>query len=260
MPPRRHITPRMLAANRANAQRSTGPRTAAGKAASRRNGLVHGLRATTLAAPLLESDEDRAEYEALLAALRDEFRPATPLEELLVRNLVLSRFVLRRALLAEAAAMAQAAHDDGPGADPPSLPVATMDAILRFEVPWQRRFSQSLAALLELQALRRRLQALAARLPAPARPSPRAAACARPGRVHHRRRVPAFAGGCRHPAHRLPLAPPRLGGRFAAGPLSRSVMAFVYTKNRRANPIFTHLYAPRPPPAGCAAGHTGPSR
>ena len=37
------ISDRKLRANRANARRSTGPRTKAGKAASRRNALKHGI-------------------------------------------------------------------------------------------------------------------------------------------------------------------------------------------------------------------------
>ena len=40
---RRPISERKLQANRANAKRSTGPRTEAGKAASRKNALKHGI-------------------------------------------------------------------------------------------------------------------------------------------------------------------------------------------------------------------------
>jgi hypothetical protein len=40
---KRPISDRKLRANRANAKRSTGPRTDAGKAASRRNALKHGI-------------------------------------------------------------------------------------------------------------------------------------------------------------------------------------------------------------------------
>lgn len=40
---KRPISDRKLQANRANAQRSTGPRTETGKAASRRNALKHGI-------------------------------------------------------------------------------------------------------------------------------------------------------------------------------------------------------------------------
>lgn len=41
-------TPAQIAANRRNALKSTGPRTAAGKARSRMNALKHGLRAATI--------------------------------------------------------------------------------------------------------------------------------------------------------------------------------------------------------------------
>jgi hypothetical protein len=44
-------TPAQIAANRANAQKSTGPRTAEGKAASRLNALKHGLDAESLIIP-----------------------------------------------------------------------------------------------------------------------------------------------------------------------------------------------------------------
>jgi len=45
---KRAISERKLRANRANAQRSTGPRTAAGKATSCRNALKHGILSRSL--------------------------------------------------------------------------------------------------------------------------------------------------------------------------------------------------------------------
>jgi hypothetical protein len=45
------LSPRKLAANRANARNSTGPRTAAGKAASACNAYQHGLTGESLALP-----------------------------------------------------------------------------------------------------------------------------------------------------------------------------------------------------------------
>ncbi len=47
-------TPRQVEANRLNARKSTGPRTAAGKDRSRMNAVTHGLSARTLILP----DED----------------------------------------------------------------------------------------------------------------------------------------------------------------------------------------------------------
>jgi hypothetical protein len=54
-----------IAANRRNAQRSTGPRTAVAKARVRRNALKHGLAALTL-----NDSGATAEQERLAAAIR----------------------------------------------------------------------------------------------------------------------------------------------------------------------------------------------
>ena len=50
---------RQIAANRRNSQRSTGPRTAVGKARVRRNALRHGLAATILRDPALKVEVDQ---------------------------------------------------------------------------------------------------------------------------------------------------------------------------------------------------------
>src|SRR3954462_11253132 len=63
-------TERQIAANRQNAQHSTGPRTQQGKAVASRNNTRHGLRATTPVIPRLESPEDWAQHrEATIASL-----------------------------------------------------------------------------------------------------------------------------------------------------------------------------------------------
>jgi hypothetical protein len=77
-------SPARIAANRSNAQRSTGPTTVEGKARSSVNAVKHGLRARR---PLL-LDEDPAEYEALAAALMEQFAPEPGVEELLVDEIV----------------------------------------------------------------------------------------------------------------------------------------------------------------------------
>ena len=64
-------TPAQINANRANALKSTGPRSVEGKSAARFNALKHGIDAASIVIP----GEDPAEYEALAAHYLDEYRP-----------------------------------------------------------------------------------------------------------------------------------------------------------------------------------------
>jgi hypothetical protein len=70
---------RQIAANRRNAQRSSGPRTAAGKKKVGDNALRHGLAAAALRDPEIDSQIER-----LAKALVREARDATPREQALV--------------------------------------------------------------------------------------------------------------------------------------------------------------------------------
>jgi hypothetical protein len=81
-----------LAANRTNAQASTGPRTPEGRAASAANARRHGLTGafTVLA------HEDLAEFRSLLDQYRAEFAPASAHEEFLVEEMAQSRWTLAR--------------------------------------------------------------------------------------------------------------------------------------------------------------------
>jgi hypothetical protein len=74
--------------------KSTGPRTPAGKLASSGNSLKHGLAAPRLIIP----GEDPSAFEALLADLLDEHQPASPTEELLVHEIAQSWWLTQRAL------------------------------------------------------------------------------------------------------------------------------------------------------------------
>jgi hypothetical protein len=81
------ISARKAAANRANAQRSTGPRTTAGKARSSLNALRHGILARAAFNLKIEGPERRKEFEALVAGLAQEFQPQTMAEHLTVQQL-----------------------------------------------------------------------------------------------------------------------------------------------------------------------------
>lgn len=98
----KRVTERQLAANRRNAQRSTGPRTAEGQAVSRWNALKHGALSQALIPPALEPYESREEFEALLGTLRSELDPGSALEEMLVERIATSYWRLARLLRAEA--------------------------------------------------------------------------------------------------------------------------------------------------------------
>lgn len=80
--------------NRANAQHSTGPRTANGKLASSRNSLKHGLASGELVIP----GEDPAAFEELLANLLEDHQPANATEELLVRQMAQCFWLSQRAI------------------------------------------------------------------------------------------------------------------------------------------------------------------
>ena len=73
-----------IAANMANAQLSTGPRTDKGKAISSQNALKHGLTAKTVLIP----GEDPAEYEKFSAGLVKGYDPLDAVEEALAIELI----------------------------------------------------------------------------------------------------------------------------------------------------------------------------
>ena len=85
-------SPAQIAANRANAQLSTGPVTAAGKNASSRNATKHGLSGKTL---VLDSEE-KIEFEALRTSLVEEWQPASAHEENLIDTLARETWRLNR--------------------------------------------------------------------------------------------------------------------------------------------------------------------
>ena len=62
---------KQMVANRANAKRSTGPKSTQGKALSRMNAYRHGLTAETI----VIGDEDPRAFDILRAELEEEYDP-----------------------------------------------------------------------------------------------------------------------------------------------------------------------------------------
>jgi hypothetical protein len=87
------VSEKQLAANRANAKKSTGPRTPQGKARSSLNALAHGLRARRPVLP----NEDRRQFDAFARGLRRDLRPNGPLQALLVEQVIEAAWKLQRA-------------------------------------------------------------------------------------------------------------------------------------------------------------------
>ncbi len=91
-------TLRQFEANRLNAQKSTGPRTPAGKQASRFNALTLGINAQSTVIP----GESSRDLDILGDEYQDQFCPTTPVERYLVDTLVTCDWVRRRLHRAQA--------------------------------------------------------------------------------------------------------------------------------------------------------------
>ncbi len=85
-------TPAQTAANRRNAQHSTGPRTVEGKAAVRLNSLTHGLRTHDALLP----GEDEKALKEISEAFNLQHQPEGPAELFCVEKMILSFWRNRR--------------------------------------------------------------------------------------------------------------------------------------------------------------------
>ena len=100
-------TEKQVAANRANALHSTGPRTEAGKAAASQNATRHSLTSKYLI--ILAGQED--DFAELESGLRGKLNPNGPLEEVLFKRLVECAWNLERCRHAEFVLQAWNADD-----------------------------------------------------------------------------------------------------------------------------------------------------
>jgi hypothetical protein len=91
-------TPAQFTANRENAQYSTGPATAEGRARSSRNAVRFGLFSTKNCV----RPEETGEYEALSIALWNDMHPQGPIQEMFAAEVVRSAWRLRRCVEVEA--------------------------------------------------------------------------------------------------------------------------------------------------------------
>jgi hypothetical protein len=90
-------TLRQIEANRRNAQKSTGPTSVTGKAASSMNALKTGIHAQSLVLPC----ENQAELEQLIEDCYRSLRPTTPEARIFVDDFIYCEWNLRRLRAAE---------------------------------------------------------------------------------------------------------------------------------------------------------------
>jgi hypothetical protein len=134
-----------IAANRHNAQLSTGPRTPEGKVASSQNARTHGF-----SSPVLQvSPEQQPVFDTLEAQLRDTVRPAPGIEEELFRQLLTSAWQLRRIARWEEELLS----DETNPFEDPNLQ-ACLNRLSRYRAAHQRTFDRALREIRDLQSAR----------------------------------------------------------------------------------------------------------
>ena len=100
------MSDKQIAANQANAAKSTGPKTSKGKGVSKMNSLKHGILSKQVLVQGMFRQESERELKALHRRFWDDLKPVGPLEEMLVDQIVTTHWRLRRALTAEAGEIA----------------------------------------------------------------------------------------------------------------------------------------------------------
>src|SRR2546422_11308525 len=84
---------KQLSSNRANAKKSTGPKTAAGKALVVLNSIAHGVYSVS---PVIEELESKRSWTAYRFAMLDGLAPVGILEAILAERIILAAWRLRR--------------------------------------------------------------------------------------------------------------------------------------------------------------------
>lgn len=108
------VTKKKLAANRQNAERSTGPRTQRGKNTSKFNAVNTGLFAKHVVIPACDGEESGEEFAELLVEVLQEFRPEGVFEEFCVEQIAECMWRIRRATRAQKGSARNARLDQRP--------------------------------------------------------------------------------------------------------------------------------------------------
>ncbi len=140
-------SPARLAANRANALLSTGPKSEEGRAVVSQNRWRHGLSGAFAILPW----EVEADFTKLTTDLRAEHKPSTPTENLLVDRMAQHHWLMQRALTLQGGCFSD------------SLPLCDLQKdlalYLRYQTTHERAFHKCLNELIKLRTEARRARA-----------------------------------------------------------------------------------------------------
>jgi hypothetical protein len=137
-------TQAQIDANRRNAGKSTGPKSPEGKSRSCRNRLSHGFTSSAL----FLRDEEREDFNLLLADLHNEFQPATASEQIILEKMVQSQWLSLRAYRLQAIALNVPM---APGNMPPDLGL-----LIRYHQSSDRGFYKARTELVNAQKERKK--------------------------------------------------------------------------------------------------------
>ncbi|MCE3247335.1 MAG: hypothetical protein K0R41_1160 [Geminicoccaceae bacterium] len=178
------------AASRKNGARSSGPKTAEGKARSAQNALKHGLRAQK---HVVLPDEDGGEFRALETALIEELAPVGALQAVLAQRIAVAAWRHQRADRIEAEILGHQRGRDGDlglAVIRDANGAGALPTLLRYRGGALAELTRSLRALKALQAEARAQAGAGAAARAPA-PDPVRLAAARPAAAAQRPERPA---------------------------------------------------------------------
>ncbi len=133
---------RQKAASRANGAKSRGPVTPEGKLRSSRSNVEQGMLARTV----VLDGESRNRFHALMTSLREELKPETAIENLLVHKMAVAHWRLLRVWGMEKAAI---------GSQPPASGIADQHVNVH-EMRFDRQFTRALDRLEKFRATRTR--------------------------------------------------------------------------------------------------------
>lgn len=140
------VSAKKLEANRKNAQKSTGPRTEAGKAKAATNGYEHGFFAKHLFPTAAQAAKDKTDYLAVANGVYGHYQPVGYMENFWVEKIATEALRLARLVGYEQAQMMTWRYPFAGRAS---------DSLLRYQTTTNRRLTDAIEQLEQLQQKRK---------------------------------------------------------------------------------------------------------